>query len=903
MFFRKETYYREDTRLMYLSTVDFITKALVDEVTAAKGVNGFLATNYSYAVSGGSTVYYGTNSYTYTNGLVYTHTDERGLTVTNAWDGLMRLTNAGYPDGTISYTYNILDLAEVVDRLGYSNTYGYNSIRQKVAETNANGAHTFYDYCLCGAVDSIEDAAGNYTTNNYDFAGRLVNKVYPDGYGVTNIYSSIGQITNVVDVRGVSTTNWYNNQGLLIAVSNAYGLVRSLAYDINDRLTNQTDANGVSVSMTYDYLGRILTRSYPDGGSECFGYSPAGLITYKNQLGYTTYYAYDAARRKVAETNANNGITMYAYDPAGDLTNLTDPKSDTTQWGYDLYGRVTNKVDATTATILRCGYDADNRLTNRWSAQKGNTTYGYDAVGNLTGVTYPTSHALAFSYNVMNWLTNMSDGVGTTEFTYTQTGQVQSETGPRASDSITYTYYDRLRTELDLQQPNGPDWVQYYGYDAANRITNITSPAGAFGYTYNPGLDVASSSALVAKITLPNTSLVTNTFDSNGRTLSTALYNSGGTDLDSYAYTYNVGNQRTAVVRSGEASTPYTNTANYAYDPIGQVTNDLATEGTGGTTNRLNEQLHYGYDKAGNLAYRTNNALVENFQVNSNNELTVNTNGGSLTVVGTTTSTNAGVTVNTTAASSYGDGTFAASGMSLTTSYTAVAHDNYGRYATNTVTVNLATNVTFQYDLNGNLTNDGLRSFAYDDENQLIQVWVPGQWSSSFTYDGKMRRRIRQEFTWTGSAWLQTNAVYYVYDGNLVIQERDINNLPTTTYTRGKDLSSSLDGAGGIGGLLARTSQQYADAPLAGHSFYHCDGNGNITMLINSEQAIVARYLYDAFGNVLSASGLMANANLYRFSSKEGHPNSGLVYYLLDSGTFMQPFPVQGFQRSRSGRG
>ena len=38
IFFRKETYYREDTRLMYLSTVDYITKALVDEVTAAKGI-------------------------------------------------------------------------------------------------------------------------------------------------------------------------------------------------------------------------------------------------------------------------------------------------------------------------------------------------------------------------------------------------------------------------------------------------------------------------------------------------------------------------------------------------------------------------------------------------------------------------------------------------------------------------------------------------------------------------------------------------------------------------------------------------------------------------------------------------------------------------------------------------
>ena len=248
--------------------------------------------------------------------------------------------------------------------------------------------------------------------------------------------------------------------------------------------------------------------------------------------------------------------------------------------------------------------------------------------------------------------------------------------------------------------------------------------------------------------------------------------------------------------------------------------------------------------------------------------------------MGTTTSPATNVTVNTSNAAVYLDATFAAAGLPLTTTYTAVAQDSYGRRATNTVTVNVATNVVFQYDGNGNLTNDGLRSFVYDDENELIQVSVSNAWMSQFAYDGKMRRRVRQEFTWQGGAWVQTNAVYYVYDGNMVIQERDMNNLPTVTYTRGKDLSGSLQGAGGIGGLLARTSQAYQDAPLAGHSFYHCDGNGNVTMLIDSSQGIVAKYLYDAFGNILSKSGLLADANVYRFSSKEWHSNSGLVYYL-----------------------
>ncbi len=256
------------------------------------------------------------------------------------------------------------------------------------------------------------------------------------------------------------------------------------------------------------------------------------------------------------------------------------------------------------------------------------------------------------------------------------------------------------------------------------------------------------------------------------------------------------------------------------------------------------------------------------------NELTSNTNTGTLTVVGTTTSAATSVTVNGTTAARYGDATFAAAGLPLTTAYTAIAADSYGRHATNAVSVNLAANTTFQYDGNGNLTGDGLRNFAYDDENQLIQVLVSNQWMSQFTYDGKMRRRIRQEYTYQ-SGWVQTNIVYYVYDGNEVIQERNANNLPTVTYTRGKDLSGSLDGVGGIGGLLARL-----DMSAGQSAFYHSDANGNITMLINSSNAVVAKYLYDAFGGVISKSGILADANLYRFSSKESETVSGLVYYL-----------------------
>ena len=294
-------------------------------------------------------------------------------------------------------------------------------------------------------------------------------------------------------------------------------------------------------------------------------------------------------------------------------------------------------------------------------------------------------------------------------------------------------------------------------------------------------------------------------------------------------------------------------------------------------------EIAYQYDAAGNLNYRTNNDFVQTFNVNELNALTTVTRDvTNFTVAGTTTSPATNVTVNELEALRYADRTFARTNLTLAdgnNTFTAIGRDLSGRADTNVVTAWLPASATYEYDLNGNMLSDGRRGFEYDDENQLIKVTVTNAWKSEFSYDGKMRRRIRKEYGWNGGAWVKTNEVRYVYDGNLVIQERDANNLAAVTYTRGKDLSGSLEGAGGIGGLLARTDQSTINPPQS-TAYYHCDGNGNVTCLINTNQLIVAKYLYDPFGNTLSASGPLAEANLYRFSSKEFHPNSGLVYYL-----------------------
>jgi len=431
---------------------------------------------------------------------------------------------------------------------------------------------------------------------------------------------------------------------------------------------------------------------------------------------------------------------------------------------------------------------------------------------------------------------------------------------------VSFTYNKQLPGSLSVRQPFGPAWSQSYTHDTSKRLSTVVSPAGSFGYSYS------SASLLATGLSLPNGSAITNHYDSVARLLSTALKQSGGSILNSHQYAYNARHERTSQTFTAG------NFIDYTYDNAGQLQSATGKESGGGTT-RLHEKFGYKYDAAGNLDVRTNNALLQDFSVDVQNQLTGVSRSGTLTVAGTSSSSASSVTVNTLSATRYNDAMWAKDGFTVTNGnnlYTAVATDASGRGHTNAVTFNLPSSPSYTYDNNGNLTGDGARTYDYDDENQLIRVTVSNAWKSEFTYDGKMRMRLRKEFLWKNSAWVQSGETRYVYDGMLVLQERDGNNVPKVAYTRGRDLSGGMQGAGGIGGLLARTDQSKV-APA--HAFYHADGNGSITALANSQQVLVAKYHYDPFGNILSESGPLSDVNVYRFSSKEYHPASGFSYY------------------------
>jgi RHS repeat-associated protein len=113
----------------------------------------------------------------------------------------------------------------------------------------------------------------------------------------------------------------------------------------------------------------------------------------------------------------------------------------------------------------------------------------------------------------------------------------------------------------------------------------------------------------------------------------------------------------------------------------------------------------------------------------------------------------------------------------------------------------------------------------------------------------------------------------FVYDGWNLIKEITKTGASSSDkyYVWGLDLSQSLQGAGGIGGLVCAVS-----AGEVRHYFF--DGNGNVGQVVNDDGSIAAHYEYDPFGNIVNGVP-QTDDNPFRFSTKYYDEETGLYYY------------------------
>ena len=200
----------------------------------------------------------------------------------------------------------------------------------------------------------------------------------------------------------------------------------------------------------------------------------------------------------------------------------------------------------------------------------------------------------------------------------------------------------------------------------------------------------------------------------------------------------------------------------------------------------------------------------------------------------------------------------------------------------------------FEYDADGNLpalrsfseggTRDGRWVYEWDAENRLVRMNTRGDVLDSgvprqrieFAYDSQWRRVGKRVYLWTNSTFALRTSSSFLYDGwNLVTEViRNPQSEIRNSYVWGLDLSGTLQGAGGVGGLVGILTP---DSCLLTPAY---DGNGNVMALVDTAAgSVVASYEYDPFGNTLKATGAKAGENPFRFSTKYTDDETGLVYY------------------------
>ncbi|MDD2230388.1 MAG: RHS repeat-associated core domain-containing protein [Candidatus Cloacimonetes bacterium] len=95
-------------------------------------------------------------------------------------------------------------------------------------------------------------------------------------------------------------------------------------------------------------------------------------------------------------------------------------------------------------------------------------------------------------------------------------------------------------------------------------------------------------------------------------------------------------------------------------------------------------------------------------------------------------------------------------------------------------------------------------------------------------------------------------------------------------YTWGLDLSGTIQGTGGVGGLLSDTKVVNS---VTNTYFAVGDANGNITEYVDNIGAAKAHYEYSAVGEITAQSGSIADDFIHRFSTKPLDKKTRLVLY------------------------
>jgi RHS repeat-associated protein len=754
--------------------------------------------------------------------------DRFGNSLTLARDSNHNLTQITTPNGRyIQFTYDASNrITQARDNIGRTVSYTYDGSGRLWKVTDVTGGLTQYGYDTSNRMTTIKDAkATTYITNQYDTNGRVTkqtmadNSVYQFAYTL-GLGNKVIQ-TNVTDPRGIVRQVTFNSSGYMLTDTYALGkpeqqtitYVRQAGTNL---LLSLTDPIARRTDYTYDSMGNqtSVTRLAGTSGAVTTNFtyeSTFNLLTsITDPLNHTISFGYDASGRLISATDPLNHQCTFTYNTAGQMTSLTDPLQNTVQFGYeggdlvtitdplghsvsrfiDDVGRVLALTNAL-GQITRFNYDAAGRPTRITDPLGGITSFGYDANGYLTSVTDPRNGVTSYTYNNMDRLASRKDSLLKSEsYVYDAAGNITKYTDRRGK--VTTFTYDNLNRQtfvgygtVTQGQTTTYESTVTNTYDAANRLTRVVDSVGG---TIDLGYD--------------NLDRLT----------------SESTPQGSVAYSYDNAGRRSSMTVAGQLP------VNYSYDNANRLTG--ISQGPSSVT--------FNFDNANRPTSATlPNGLVVEYGYDANSQLTsINYRNGAA-LLGNLTYEYNGIGHRTNV-----NGSFARLGLPQTVS--SVTYN-----AANQLTQKAGT--TFTYDLNGNLTNDGVNTYTWNARNQLVSMSGPGL-TASFQYDA-FGRRVRKTINGTSTD--------YLYDGANAVQE----------LSSGTPSANML--TGGLDNVFTRTDS-------AGTRTLLTDGLNSTLALTDSSGVLQTQYTYEPFGKATSSGATSNNSSQYTGRENDG---TGLYYY------------------------
>lgn len=806
--------------------------------------------------------------------------------------------------------------AHEVDRTRVRLTGLSSSLRSEVREIDINN-NEIVTTTTVDAVNKLvttSTAVPGLTTAEQTVAldGLTISATRHDGLTYTQSYDSLSRPSQVNNPRtGVKTTNYWTGTALPYAVIDSRNIALTTTHYDSSGRPMEVDQVIDDVAHNSQSQSRVVRYAYADQGQVQYRW---GSGAYPVSFGYDAY-----GQRQTMSTYRDNSIDWNSSTwPGGNAV------ADTTTWSYDgPSGLLHYKIDASGATVSY-DYNSRGQVATRTWARGVVTTYGYNpGTGELNTVSADGTPTVVYSYDRLGHNTQVTDVTGTRTLDRCICGKLDDEkfSSYYGNRVLTYSYATsgllgryggfKLGNAVD----SSSDLEQDLDYTSGGRVDTLTSKrdANAVQQTFQYGY--VTNSDLVNSLTALNTNFSTSRgYDPNRDLVTSISAQWGAATKTSFAYTYTDAYLRNTEVQSGEAfSSEYRDSVHqiFNYDNRGALAK-AATYMNGTATDQslpmAARRFEYTYDAASNRSSSNTSgldSLKDTYTVDALNQYTDRDNhtlaAGGVAAPGAnvvasenavTRAPRAGwhwgdnVSVPNTSGPFYGSFTVYAALLGAGPNGTDLI-----RTETHTALV-AALGQHFTYDLDGNLTSDGVWDYTWDGENRLISVQtndnavtfgVP-KGRVEFAYDYADRRVQKSVLAWNAntSDWSVTKQRRYLYDHwNLVAEFNvDPNTSALTlyrTYTWGLDVAGSLDAAGGVGALL-----QITDA-ASGRSYYPTyDGNGNVASLVNADTgALAAVYEYSPYGEAIrtDVSDSTIADQPFRFSTKAFDSETGLVYY------------------------